>query len=98
MFTGLIRAVGRILSRESRGGDVALCLHTGELPLDDVQLGESIAVSGVCLTVVSFDRIERAFIADVSNETLSLTTLGALPSRPDTSTSLSIIFRESSNQ
>lgn len=78
MFTGLIQAVGRILYREPRGGDVALCVHTGELPLDDVQLGESIAVSGVCLTVVSFDRLERAFIADVSNETLALTTLGAL--------------------
>lgn len=78
MFTGLIQAVGRIARREPRGGDVALSIHTAELPLDDVRLGESIAVNGVCLTVVSFDAAQRVFIADVSNETLALTTLGAL--------------------
>lgn len=76
MFTGLIQAVGRIASREQRGGDLRLGISVGDLPMHDVQLGESIAVSGVCLTVVAFDA-ER-FYADVSNETLALTTLGGL--------------------
>lgn len=76
MFTGLVQAVGRIAAREARGGDVRLRIGTGALPLSDLQLGESIAVSGVCLTVVAFDAV--SFEADVSNETLALTTLGAL--------------------
>jgi riboflavin synthase len=76
MFTGLVQAVGRIAALEPRGGDLRLRIATGALPIADLQLGESIAVSGVCLTVVAFD--EQGFDADVSNETLSLTTLGAL--------------------
>jgi len=76
MFTGLIQAVGMLRSREARGGDLRLRIDAGPLPLDDVQLGESIAVSGVCLTVVEFDA--AGFSADVSNETLACTTLGAL--------------------
>ncbi|MFT3806937.1 riboflavin synthase [Arenimonas sp.] len=76
MFTGLIQAVGRIASREARGGDLRLGIAVGALRMDDVQLGESIAVSGVCLTVVAFDA--EKFFADVSNETLALTTLGSL--------------------
>ena len=76
MFTGLIEAVGRIEAIEQRGGDVRLRVATGTLPAADLQPGESIAVSGVCLTVVAFDR--DGFEADVSNETLSLTTLGGL--------------------
>ncbi len=77
MFTGLIEAVGRLDAREMRGGDARLTFDVGTLGFDDVQLGESIAVNGVCLTVVAFD--EHSFHADVSNETLSLTTLGGLP-------------------
>ena len=76
MFTGLVQAVGTLRSRESRGGDLRLRIEAGALPLDDVVLGESIAVSGVCLTVVAFDA--RGFSADASNETLACTTLGAL--------------------
>ena len=76
MFTGLIEAVGRLRSRESRGGDLRLWIDTGTLARDDIALGESIAVSGVCLTVVAFD--PHGFAADVSNETLSRTTLGDL--------------------
>ena len=76
MFTGLIQSVGRIAAREARGGDVRLRIDADALPLHDVQLGESIAVSGVCLTVVAFD---AQFIdVDVSNETLACTTLGTL--------------------
>jgi len=76
MFTGLIQAVGHLLSREALGGDLRLHVKVGALPMTDVQLGESIAVSGVCLTVVAFD--QNSFAADVSNETLARTTLGAL--------------------
>jgi riboflavin synthase len=76
MFTGLVQAVGTLRSREARGGDLRLRVGTGALDLGDVQLGESIAVSGVCLTVVAFDA--DSFSADVSNETLACTTLGAL--------------------
>lgn len=76
MFTGLIQSVGHIQSKHPRGGDLRLGIAVGSLPMGDVELGESIAVSGVCLTVVEFDATH--FIADVSNETLSLTTIGAL--------------------
>ncbi len=74
MFTGIIQSVGRIARLEQRGGDVRLHVDTADLDLTDVQLGDSIAVSGVCLTAVSLEA--RGFGADVSNETLSLTTLG----------------------
>lgn len=76
MFTGIIEGVGAIAAVEPRGGDVRLRIDTGSLPFDDVRLGESIAVNGVCLTVVGFDA--RAFEADASTETLALTTLGRL--------------------
>ncbi|HZF98167.1 MAG TPA: riboflavin synthase [Pseudoxanthomonas sp.] len=76
MFTGIIEGVGRLQSSEPRGGDVRLRVEVGALPFDDVRLGESIAVNGVCLTVVEFDA--GSFQADASNETLALTTLGGL--------------------
>ena len=76
MFTGIIEGVGQLVVCESRGGDARLTLNVGSLPFDAVQLGESIAVNGVCLTVIAFDA--GSFQADASNETLSLTTLGAL--------------------
>ena len=76
MFTGIIQTVGRIARLEPRGGDVRLAIDTAGLDLTDVQLGDSIAVSGVCLTAVTLEA--RGFSADVSNETLSLTTLGKL--------------------
>ena len=76
MFTGLIEAVGRIRSHTQRDGDERMWIDTVTLARDDIVLGESIAVSGVCLTVVAFDA--EGFAADVSNETLSRTTLGSL--------------------
>ena len=76
MFTGLVQAVGRLASSEARGGDRRLRIAAGALDVGDLQLGESIAVNGVCLTVVAFDA--GGFEADASNETLSLTTLGSL--------------------
>jgi len=76
MFTGIIQSVGHIQSLQTIGGDVRLAMAVNGLPMHDVELGESIAVSGVCLTVVAFDA--GYFAADVSNETLSRTTLGGL--------------------
>ena len=74
MFTGIIEAIGEIATIEPRGGDVRLRIKTGKLPLEGVQLGDSICTSGVCLTVV--DLPGDGYWADVSNETLSLTTVG----------------------
>ena len=76
MFTGLVQAVGTLQEAQARGGDLRLRFQVGALAMDDVQSGESIAVSGVCLTVIAFD--QTSFAVDVSNETLSLTTLGTL--------------------
>lgn len=76
MFTGIIQAVGTVAALEPKGGDVRLRIQTGKLPLDGVALGDSIATSGVCLTVTELPG--DGFWADVSNETLSLTTIGAL--------------------
>jgi len=77
MFTGLVEGVGALVARELRGGDARLRIGVGTLPFDRVEMGESISVNGVCLTVVAFD--VGTFEADASNETLALTTLGALP-------------------
>ena len=76
MFTGIIEGVGALAASEIRGGDVRLTVRVGTLPFDHVQPGESIAVNGVCLTVIDFDA--GSFQADASNETLALTTLGRL--------------------
>ena len=76
MFTGIIAAIGEVARLESRGGDVRLSVRTGKLDLSDVALGDSIAVNGVCLTAVSLPG--DGFAADVSRETLSLTSLGDL--------------------
>jgi len=69
MFTGIIAAVGRIAEVTHAEGGIRLRIDATSLPLDDVALGDSIAVSGVCLTVVSLH--ERAFDVDVSQETLA---------------------------
>jgi len=76
MFTGIIQAVGRVRHIESRDGDMRLLIDPVTLDLSDLQIGDSIAVSGTCLTAVCLD--EQGFHADVSTETLALTTLGSL--------------------
>ncbi len=73
MFTGIIQTVGQVAVIDRRGGDARL--RIAGLPLPDGTLGESIAVSGVCLTAVEFT--DDCFAADVSGETLACTTLGA---------------------
>jgi riboflavin synthase len=74
MFTGIIAAVGSVEQLEPRGGDLRLTINTGKLDIADMQLGESVATSGVCLTVV--EKSNRSYVADVSVETLSCTTIG----------------------
>ena len=74
MFTGLIEATGSVQAMEARGGDLRLVIASTTLDIADVRLGDSIAVNGVCLTVVARDATSFAF--DVSGETLSCTTLG----------------------
>lgn len=71
MFTGIIQAVGKIANTEARGQDQRLAIQAGALDMSDVQMGDSIAVNGVCLTVVRFDA--SSFDVDVSAETLRCT-------------------------
>ncbi len=73
MFTGIIAAIGKITNIERKGGDCLLTINTGKLPFTNVQLGDSIAVNGVCLTAIELGK--QHFCADVSNETLSRTSL-----------------------
>jgi len=73
MFTGIIEAVGEIKRVEQQQGDVRLTVATAGLNLSDAQLGDSIAVNGVCLTAIELS--DKQFVADVSNETLSATTM-----------------------
>ena len=76
MFTGIIQATGSIVELQPKGGDIALVVNTGKLAMSDVELGDSIAVNGVCLTAIALT--DQGFTADVSTETLSLTSLGSL--------------------
>jgi riboflavin synthase len=73
MFTGIIESVGKVVSLQSQNGDLRLRIHTGNLHLSDVKLGDSIATNGVCLTVVELPG--DGYWADVSRETLDNTTL-----------------------
>jgi len=76
MFTGIIKAKGTIKAMEQRGGDVRLSVRSDGLPWSDYEVGESIAVNGVCLTAVALH--EDGFDTDVSVETLDVTALGGL--------------------
>ena len=76
MFSGIVQTVGTIAELRQREGDVRLVVAAPGFDLASVELGDSISVSGVCLTVVEADAARMAF--DVSVETLSRTTLGGL--------------------
>jgi len=76
MFTGIIEAIGSVSQMQDKGGDLRLTLDVGKLDMNDVALGDSIAVNGVCLTVI--EMTGSSFAADVSAETLRLTSLGKL--------------------
>jgi riboflavin synthase len=71
MFTGIIQSIGQIERISPAGEDVKLHIHTSELDLTDVVLGDSIAVNGVCLTVIHLGK--KHFEAHVSKETLNCT-------------------------
>lgn len=74
MFTGIIESVGRIASIEPRGGDVRMFIEAQDRYLADVALGDSVAVSGICLTVR--EKTGLGFAADLSVETLQATSSG----------------------
>lgn len=76
MFTGIIESLGNIESIEDKGGDARFWINTGKLDMSDVQLGDSIAMNGVCLTAIELR--PNAYCVDVSGETLSLTSLKLL--------------------
>lgn len=76
MFTGIVQAVGRIASLQDHGGDRRIVLHTGDLDLTGVGAGDSVCVSGVCLTASVIG--DHQLTADLSAETLSRTTFAAL--------------------
>jgi len=88
MFTGLIQELGEV-RKLARQGDSASLQIASRLVKDDLQLGESIAVNGVCLTVTAWDG--EQFIADVSPETLRRSTLGSL--RPNQTVNLERALR-----
>jgi riboflavin synthase len=71
MFTGLVETTARIASAEARGSDMRMIIETGTLGMAGAVIGESIAVQGVCLTVVEFSG--NAICVDVSRETLKVT-------------------------
>ncbi len=77
MFTGIITGVGRIVGTQPLGGDAAhgrqLTIETPLGYLDDVQLGDSIALNGACMTVTGFDGAARRFTVDISAESLDKT-------------------------
>jgi riboflavin synthase len=74
MFTGIVQAVGRVQQILPKGGDVELTIDAAELGLANIVVGDSICVSGCCLTATRLDSV--SFVADVSRETLAVTTLG----------------------
>ena len=76
MFTGIVQDLGRVQEREKRGGDARIVIAFDRLDPAGIRVGDSICVQGCCLTVTEL--LGRAFTADVSRETLSLTTLGDL--------------------
>lgn len=75
MFTGIVEELGRVTAIEQQPDAVRLTIE-GPLAVSDLHRGDSIAVSGTCLTAVEFD--DRAFTADVMKETLNRTSLATL--------------------
>ena len=76
MFTGIVQDMGRVLAREGRGGDLRLTIGYEQLDLSGARVGDSVCVQGFCLTAIELEG--KTFAADVSRETLALTTLGDL--------------------
>ena len=76
MVTGIIAAIGKIEVVQAKGGDLQLQVSTQQLDLADVKLGDSVAINGVCLTVVDISGATLSF--DVSRESLDRTSLGTV--------------------
>jgi riboflavin synthase len=76
MFSGLVKGSGRVAARTDRGGDARFMVELGAADVGTLVVGGSIAVNGVCLTAVEVG--PGRFAADVSRETLGVTTLGGL--------------------
>lgn len=76
MFTGIVQAIGSLKAQQALDGDLRLHIHTGKLDVTDLVVGDSIAVHGVCLTAIEV--LSDGFVADVSNETQTHTSLGRL--------------------
>ena len=72
MFTGIIQAIGNISKIDSNGPDSRIVFKAGKMKLDDVKIGDSISVNGVCLSIT--EKTKDSFSSDLSSETLSLTT------------------------
>jgi riboflavin synthase len=76
LFTGIVQDMGTVIERETRGGDLRLGIAFAQLDETRLSVGDSVCVQGCCLTVTA--RAGATFSADLSRETLALTTLGAL--------------------
>jgi riboflavin synthase len=72
MFTGIIQAIGNISKIDSNGPDSRIVFKAGRMKLDDVKIGDSVSVNGVCLSIT--EKTKDSFSSDLSSETLSLTT------------------------
>jgi riboflavin synthase len=76
MFTGIIETTGSISRVDRKGDDSRFVFNTGGMQLSDMKLGDSISVNGACLSII--DKTDDSFTADLSKETLSLTTFSDL--------------------
>lgn len=76
MFTGIIEATGKIVELKAADGDWRLRVESNQLDFSDIKIGDSISVSGVCLTAIALTA--NTFVADVSNETMSCTAMAQL--------------------
>jgi riboflavin synthase len=76
LITGIVQDLGRIIGSEARGGDLRVTIECSQLDMSRLQVGDSICVQGCCVTATTV--AQRSFAADLSRETLALTTLGQL--------------------
>lgn len=76
MFTGIIKAIGKVERIEPKRGDLRLTITSPDLPWGEIAVGESIAVNGACLTAISLR--DTGFVTDVSTETIEVTALSDL--------------------
>ena len=95
MFTGIIQKIGNISRIDSNDSDSNIILKTDKNILDDMKIGDSISVNGVCLSVVA--KTEGTFSVDVSNETLRLTTFSTLKVNDNVNLEKAMVLSDSIN-